>query len=78
MLFTGLSPRVAVWLSYFMSTWLRASVCYIVRDTCDVTWECLMQAYVSAREENYWMRIANKFYERKNFLSAEELLTEKF
>jgi hypothetical protein len=37
-----------------------------------------MQAYVSAREENYWMRIANKFYERKNFLSAEELLTEKF
>jgi len=49
---------------------LRASVRDIVRGTCDATWKCLKQAYVSAREENYWMRIANKFYERKNFVSA--------
>ena len=49
---------------------LRASVRDIVTGTFDATWKCLKQAYVSAREENCWMRIANKFYERKNFLSA--------
>jgi hypothetical protein len=49
---------------------LRASVRDIVRGTCDATWKCLKQANVSAREENYWMRITNKFYERKNFQSA--------
>ena len=76
MLFTDPSRRVAAPLSYFVSTWLRASVRDIVRDTCDATWKCLKQAYVSAREENYWMCIENKFYERKNFLSAQEVLTE--
>jgi hypothetical protein len=49
---------------------LRAFVRDIVRGTCDATWKCLKQAYVSAREENYWMLIANKFYERKNFVFA--------
>lgn len=49
---------------------LRASVLDIDRGTFDATWKCLKQAYVSDREENYWMRIANKFYKRKNFLSA--------
>jgi hypothetical protein len=38
-----------------------------VGDTCDVIWECLKQAYMSARDENDWIRTANEFYKRTNF-----------
>ena len=39
----------------------------IVRDTCDTIWECLKLAYVSARDNNDWIRTADEFYERTNF-----------
>jgi hypothetical protein len=39
----------------------------IVRDTCNAIWECLKQAYMSARNKNDWIRTANYFYERTNF-----------
>jgi len=39
----------------------------IVRGTCDMIWECLKPAYMSARDKNDWIRTADKFYERTNF-----------
>ena len=39
----------------------------IVTDTCDVIWERLKPAYMSARDKNDWIRTANEFYYRTNF-----------
>jgi len=39
----------------------------IVRGTCDIIWESLKPAYMSARDKNDWIRTADKFYERIHF-----------
>jgi hypothetical protein len=46
---------------------IATTVCEIVRGTCDMIWECLKPAYMSARDKNDWIRRADKFYERTNF-----------
>ena len=39
----------------------------IIRVPCDAIWECLIPAYMSARDKNDWIRTADEFYERTNF-----------
>ena len=33
----------------------------IIRDICDVIWECLKPAYMSASDKNDWIRTADEF-----------------
>ena len=39
----------------------------IVRYTCDVMWECVIPAYISARDRNDWLLTADEFYEKTSF-----------
>jgi len=39
----------------------------IVRYTCDVMWECVIPAYMSARDRNDWLLTADEFYEKTSF-----------
>jgi hypothetical protein len=43
------------------------TVCEIVRETCDMMWECLKPTYMSAGDTDGWTCMADKFYERPNF-----------
>jgi hypothetical protein len=39
----------------------------IITRICNMIWECLKPAYMSARDKNDWICTADKFYERTNF-----------
>ena len=55
-----------------------ATVCEIVRDTCDAIWECLQPAYMSARDKNDWIRTADEFYERAYFSNCVGAVDGKY
>ena len=50
---------------HYESLLTATTVCEIIRDTCDMVWECLKPSYMSARDKKDWIRTANKFYEDK-------------
>jgi len=59
--------RVTVSFPYIMSTFSVLQLYVKLSDTCGAIWECLKPACMSPRDKNYWIRTADKLYERTNF-----------
>jgi len=55
---------ISLHYEYLLST---TTVRESVRVTCDMIWECMKPANMSARDKNDWIRPADKFYRRTNF-----------
>jgi hypothetical protein len=46
---------------------LGVTIREILRDTCEVIWDCLRDAFMSQKSEKDWLRTADEFYGRTNF-----------
>jgi hypothetical protein len=49
----------------------------IVRDMCDIIWECLKQAYMTPTDKNDWVCTANEFYKKTNFPNSTGAVDRK-